>query len=556
MSFLGRRKNDDDKQSETGGTSAMIDPNTGLPPPYEPPVPNASKDEPKGNIFQRIGNYIVDSYNGLYKIVLEPSMPTRYTIASLVIGVIVGLLFAYAIYPTEFTGASPRRMNEDAVEQWVRMVAVGYADQITYDGTTALAVLQQLPNPQQVVAKLSTDPNLPDFEQQAVASIQNIPGFNELTGTVAPQQDINTSVVQILLPIILVVFVTPILVVVWRLLFYPNVVAPIINQIRRAQNPELRAAQDKAKKELETLQEQKRIKEEMAKNVVADAEYGAPVMQTISIYTKGRNYDDSFAIELGPEQGNQFLGECGASIATKVGDDVQAVEFWGFDMATQSDLIKIFAAPAAVNDPTLQAKFAPRLENTATDIIPAQTGSKLILETDAIRIQGEIASITYNNAGGAPNSGIENMQLKISAWQKQSSPVGTPAGGPPPIPPPQPLPDYSNMQFDPPPQMPASSPPLSGKSMDDYANIEFDPPPQMPASSPPLGGKSMDEYADIEFNPPPQMPGGNPLQPPPLQMPPSGINPLQPPPLQMPPQGLDDEEEDPFGGTGDFTPLS
>jgi hypothetical protein len=598
MSFLGRKKNKDDKKSDANVVPAsdappMIDPATGLPPPYEPPDPDAPKDEPKGNIFQRFGAYLIDSYNGLYKIVLEPSMPTKQTVFLVLLGMIFGMIVGYVISPVEFTGASPRRMNNDAIEQWVRMVAVGYveegrANEIAYDGPTALAVLQQLPNPKQVVAKLSSDSNLLSHEQEAIARLQNIQGFNELTGTVAPKDPgLVGSLVNILIPLIVMMIVIPIFVIVWRLLIFDNLIAPVINQIRRARNPELRAAQDKAKKELETLQDIKRIKDEMAENVVADAELGEPVMQTISIYTKGRNYDDSFAIELGPDQGSQFLGECGASIATKAGDDVQSVEFWGFDMATQATLTKIFAAPAAVTDPALQAKLGPRVQNPATDIIAAELGAKLTLETDSIRIQGEIVSVSHNDAGDTPNSGIENMQLKILTWQKQGSPVGMPAGGPPPIPPAQPLPDYGNIQFEPPPQMPAAPPPAGGKSMDDYAGIQFDPPPQMPISPPPpppaggksmddyadiqfdpppqmpaapapppAGGKSMDDYADIQFDPPPQMPGVNPLSPPPLQMPPSGLNPLSPPPLQMPPPRNDDEDDDPFGGTGDFTPLS
>ena len=58
-------------------------------------------------------------------------------------------------------------------------------------------------------------------------------------------------------------------------------------------------------------------------------------MRAVSTYVKGQNYDDSFAIEMGPEQGNQFLGECGISVATRVGNELQSVEFWGFDMASQ-----------------------------------------------------------------------------------------------------------------------------------------------------------------------------------------------------------------------------
>ena len=565
MSFLGRKKDKDDKQQQAGAPPPMIDPNTGLPPPYEPPDPNAdkAKDGEKVGFVQGIRNYIMDSYNGLYKIVLEPSMPKRATIAILIVGVLLGIFFAYMLAPVELTGAHPRRLSDDGLQQWVRMVAVGHATG-GYSDDSALLVLQQIPNPQQVVNNVVNNPQVPPEEQQAVANLQTLPGYNELTGSVAPRDPgFIASTVSIILFILAVMIITPILVVAWRLLIYPNIVAGIIHQVKLMTNAEYREQKEREQRDRDTLKEQNRLKEEMKKNVVADANFGAPVMQNISIYTKGRNYDDSFAIELGPEQGNQFLGECGAGIATKVNDELQAVEFWGFDMATQATLTKIFVAPGSVNDPTLQAKVSNRVENPATDIVAAQPGAKLNLDTEAIRIQAEIATITYNDAGGAPNSAIENMQMKIVTWQKQGNAVSTPAGavgGPPPIPPPQPLPDYSDMTFDPPPQMPQSqpaSPPAGGKSMDEYANMTFDPPPQMPQSQPappPAGGKSMDEYDDIQFDPPPQMPGRNPLQPPPLQMPQSGgLNPLKPPPLQMPPD--DDDDDDPFGGTGDFTPL-
>jgi len=77
MSFLGRKKDKDDKQSGTTVPPnptpiAGIDPDTGLPPPYEPPDTSGkkAKDAPQAGVFKRLQNYLVDSYNGLYKIVL------------------------------------------------------------------------------------------------------------------------------------------------------------------------------------------------------------------------------------------------------------------------------------------------------------------------------------------------------------------------------------------------------------------------------------------------------------------------------------------------------
>lgn len=554
MSFL--RRNKEDKKS----TEPVLDPVTGMPPPFEDP--SKKKDEaPKGNIFQRLQQYIIDSYNGLYKIVLEPSMPTKQTPLLIVLGVIIGFIFAYGIFPVEFTGASPYRMNQDAIDQWVKMVAVGYERQVAYSEDEVVKLLNQLPNPRGTIDRLMSDQALSDGDRLALQSVQSIPQVGGVTGTPPPADPgFFGSLIQWLIPILLVIIIVPIFVVVWRLLIYPNIVAGIIDRIKEARDPEYKAEKARRKKDLETLKDMKNLKDAMAKNVVADVELGAPVMQTISIYTKGRNYDDSFAIELGEDQGNQFLGECGVSIATKVGDDVQALEFWGFDMATQQTLAKIFAVPSSLSDPSFRAKVDNRVDNPAIDIIPAQVGGKNTLETDAIRIQAEIMTIKYNDAGGTPNSGIENVQLNISAWQKHGTPAKVGVGIPPPMPAPQALPSYDDISFAPPPPMPSSStfappppmPPAGGRSLDDYDEIEFDPPPPMP--SPGFAPQS-------PLQPP--IPGGGlkPLSPPPLQPPGSRINPLSPPPMQMPPQRslFDDDEEDdddPFGGTGDFTPLT
>ena len=83
------------------------------------------------------------------------SGPERMTVFLVILGMVLGLATAYVIIPTEFTGASPRHMSQQAIEQWVRMVAVGHSEGIHYDDSNALLVLQQIPNPQAVVEGLA-----------------------------------------------------------------------------------------------------------------------------------------------------------------------------------------------------------------------------------------------------------------------------------------------------------------------------------------------------------------------------------------------------------------
>ena len=119
-------------------------------------------------------------------------------------------------------------------------------------------------------------------------------------------------------------------------------------------------------------------------------QYGVPVLRAQSTYVKGRNLDDSFAIELAPDAGSQFLGECGVSAATQIGNELQSVEFWGFDMASQETLTKVFAAPAALHDPALHAAVANRVKDAGSDIVAVEPGARLLLDSGAIHLQAKV----------------------------------------------------------------------------------------------------------------------------------------------------------------------
>ena len=458
-----------------------------------------------GGLLGRIAGGGISSSNARIQKMID-SGPKRSTIVFIVLGMVIGMITAYVIIPTEFTGASPRRMSQQAIEQWVRMVAVGHSEDIHYDDSNALLVLQQIPNPQRVVRGLAESTNVPAAERAALEALMDINGFSNLTGPLAPQDPgIAGSTLQVILALAVVVAAVPILTIAGRTV-YPsrdNSETP-----RQESGSESAAAVRTSSMATSTPQSYQAyseapttapwIEDETEKSGNHHPQFGVPVFHTVSSYVKGRNYDDSFAIELGPEQGNQFLGECGISIATRVGNELQSVEFWGFDMASQETLTKVIAAPAALNDPAMLSAVANRVKDPTTDIVAAEPGARLVVESGAIQIQAEVRSVICNYGGGTPNSGIETMQIELLAWHKQSQHSTVPAAGYP---------------------APAASP------FNEYADLQFTPPSQTvsPTPPPPAGGAGA-----------PSSSSGTPQS------------------AKRP----EDDEDDPFGGTGNFMPYS
>ena len=429
--------------------------------------------------------------------------PQRMTVLLVLLGMTLGLVAAYVIIPTEFTGASPRHMSQDAIKQWVRMIAVGHSEAVHYDSNNALLVLQQIPNPQSVVEGLAGNTQVPAAERAALEALMAIPGYADLPGALAPQDPgLVASTLQVLASLAVVALGIPVLVIAWRAILPASVGAA---SARRGRKPNETASpappEPAAMPSEEPLQAYTEapavatwVEAETEESGAIHPQYGVPVLRALSTYVKGRNLDDSFAIELAPDAGSQFLGECGVSGATQVGNELQSVEFWGFDMASQETLTKVFAAPAALHDPALHAAVSNRVRDAGADIVAVEPGARLLLDSGSIHMQATVNAVVCNYGGGTPNSGIETLEVEILVWHKQAMPSSMPASAYP---------------------APASSP------FNEYAEMQFGPPTETTSPTPPPTGSMSAPSASSQA-----------------------------------PRRPEDEEEDPFGGTGNFMPYS
>ena len=434
---------------------------------------------------------------------LAASGPQRMTVLLVLLGMALGLVTAYVIIPTEFTGASPRHMSRLAIEQWVRMIAVGHSEDVHYDSNNALLVLQQIPNPQSVVEGLAGNTQVPAAERAALEALMDIPGYADLPGALAPQDPgLVASTLQVLASLAVVALGIPVLVIAGRTILPASGGATSARRGRKqkatASPPPAGSATMPTEQPLQAYSEAPAaatwVEDETEESGTIHPQYGVPVLRALSTYVKGRNLDDSFAIELAPDAGSQFLGECGVSGATQVGNELQSVEFWGFDMASQETLTKVFAAPAALHDPALHAAVSNRVRDAGADIVAVEPGARLLLDSGAIHMQATVKAVVCNYGGGTPNSGIETLQVEILAWHKQTMPSSMPASGYP---------------------APASSP------FNEYAEMQFGPPAETTSPTPPPTGSMSAPSA-----------------------------------ISQAPRRPEDEEEDPFGGTGNFMPYS
>lgn len=449
---------------------------------------------------------IRDTLIGLWP-VIKTYVPSRGMVIAVVIAFLLGLAWSYIVDPIIFYDGEPRQLGQSWQDEWVRLVSDRYTNAASNSVITdefrqsIIRALSYVDDPQGVVNSLGLGPEMADLAAQAQVFAPTTP----------PQPN---PLLQIK-PFILGPLILAAAFIVGSLLFgfyiNPMLIEPIRKRIRGAQGTDAAGAAD-----LRRIQEGRRQAEQFAKEAATApaSELGPPVVRHVSIYTPGRAYDDSFSIE-DAKRDDEFLGECGAVISETIGvgqpEKVTAIEVWLFD---KEDFVKtvtaVIVSENAFNDPATRAKLSVKGE-----IIVAKPGAVARLETSTLRLQARIVDVAYGAGPLPPNSYFDKLTLELQAWRKSPSEVRAPIMAAMPA-----MPTAAPAAVAPPPA--------------------YSSPPAMPTSPSP-------------FAPPASRPT---VAPPPTSQPAfgSGLTPLRPPPVQpLPPRRQD---EDPFGGTGDFTPVS
>lgn len=464
--------------------------------------------------MKKFRQWLIDSYNGIYGILLKPQNPTAIAVAAAVLAMLFGIIWGYGIRPVQYYNGAPYQMNSAARDQWIQMVAAA-REAGFYSDQDILSLLNQVENPAGNIDRLIQITT--GTVQQALVNLRPLlvdaNGTAVISGRAAPQPEgFLSDLLWLLLPIILTMVLAFPVSWLWRILIKGNVVDPIWDKIKY-KSPEEKERRAKQQADLQAIRDARKREEEMreqTKKEVSSNPYGAPVIQKLSIYTRGRQYDDSFAIE---DADNNFYGECGATIAKSINGGPSALEVWLFDKEDfVRTLTKVFASEFAISDPATRAELEGRVDNPATDIILMQPGQELILETDLILMRTKALDATY--AAGTPtNATFEALTLQIEVWYKPFAKAGSTVS----------------------------------------AAVVQPSAPQQATTYTPTVQSSAPQQATTYMPPMPAQQPGQMTYTPPMPTPTNTAPPPPPPPPAPPRSNFDD---DPFSGTGDFEPVN
>jgi hypothetical protein len=444
---------------------------------------------------------IMDTVQGL-RGVLAPSLPKRQILVMLVVGFIIGLFTAYVIAPTVYYQTRPVSLEQSFQDEWVKLVAdrqaISNSSGISADVVQLLAYVD---DPVGIINALLADSSEAPHHDRLRALLPSAQQAQNVAAR-APQPNILLDLLPFILGSILLVIIAGIAGIVWDLLLSPFV------------KPMLRQLTGKGPKVDATVQKEREARREAAKaaqeaKVDYTATFGKPIIQKMSIYTPGRQYDDSFSIE---DEDEKFFGECGAGVSETIGsgspEKIAAIEVWLFD---KDDFVRtltnVFASPHAFRDPATRAKLDPRGEQ----VVEVRPGATVSMETNALRMQARVVDVKFGTDPSLPpESYFEALTVEIVVWQKAAGaqPVAAAPAAP----------------------VPAATQPVAP------AQPSFAPPPP-PTYAPPV----QQQPASPAFMPP--RPPSAPAQP--TYVPPR--------PPAAPPSAPQDD--DPFGGTGDFNPI-
>jgi hypothetical protein len=316
--------------------------------------------------------------------------------AAFIVGLGIGLFFAWMVWPVEWTDATPGQLSQPYQDAYVKMTAELYS----LNGNAEM-VQQALGDWGGDVAACELASTTTDAAErarlEAVATATNGAGCAGITSDSAAEEGGGSN--------------SSLFIALGLLLLLALLVAAIFYFLnRRNQVADQPESQEPMYEELP----------ESSPAAIRDPEddvTAVPIARFHTTYTRGHDaYDDSFSIE---NSSAEFLGECGVGIAESIGTDlpknVTALEIWLFDKSDIRTITKVVMSDHAFFDDALKAKLAPKGEP-----VLARETETIVLETASLIINAEITEMEYGTDSALPSkSSIDRITISLSVWSKE-----------------------------------------------------------------------------------------------------------------------------------------
>lgn len=322
-----------------------------------------------------------------------------------VLGLALGLLYAWVLNPVEWTDATPEMLRVDFQVDYLSAAIDSYS--VNRDVDLAVARYQSLgAAAESTLATIEASPgevNPAAVEEYAavVALYEPTPGGTPAATAPAPGASVAAR---------LVVPVCGVTVALGLLL------AAVLALRNRSSRRAAREPLDDAHEEPfeEATGEAAPAAERPAPRPAGRSDR-PPLATFRTTYTLGDDlYDDSFSIE---SAAGDFLGECGVGIGDLIGvgepKKVSAFEVWLFDKNDIQTVTKVLMSRYAHQDDATRNRMAAK-----GDPLLAEPGAVVTLETASLLVEARIVDLTYGGGALPAESFFERMTVELRAISK------------------------------------------------------------------------------------------------------------------------------------------
>ncbi|MGE5251337.1 MAG: hypothetical protein ACM3QS_14115 [Bacteroidota bacterium] len=312
------------------------------------------------------------------------------------VGLGLGLLFGWVVWPVQFVNATPAYLRADLQEDYLRMTIDSY--RVNGDPNLAVRRWQDLgPNGPTLLEYVKAAPN--GLDPQVVQSFSQLAAQYPPTGAApSPAEEPAGSIwSRLILPVggILVLMVL----IIGSLVFLRGLLATRMG------------------KEPSAGMQEAAINRQAERTNFEDLGLAPPITQTMTTYLLGDDlYDESFSIDT---QGGEFLGEYGVGVSETIGvgdpKKVTALEIWLFDKNDIKTATKVLMSPHAFNDAGIRGRLEPKGE-----LVLVEPQKQIILETETLQLLATVVDLQYGDGPLPPDSYFDRLTLELAVWPKGS----------------------------------------------------------------------------------------------------------------------------------------
>jgi hypothetical protein len=361
---------------------------------------------------------LVGQFNIIGKAALGSLAPSLYRLGLVLLGLIIGLVWAYQGAPIKFRDAEPVQLAEGYKDQWIKMTAAEYS-QYGDQAEAARKIVEAGVTPKMIQTLIDENQADPQLASQ-LAGLLEVANANKSAATTQADKIKSNFLSSLVLGPLGCLVGTAIIGVILALGFTFYWAVPVGKWAKP--RPGMRPATVGVAGATHAAMMDARREAGAQRTDFAAVGEAPPLTQYMSTYILGDElYDDSFSIET---PAGEFLGECGSGISETIGvgdpKKVTATEVWLFDKNDIRTITKVLMSEHAYNDQALRTKLAPKGE-----AVLAAPNAVTTLETQTLRLRVRVVDLQYGEGALPPNSFFERLTVEIAAWPKEGPGDGT-----------------------------------------------------------------------------------------------------------------------------------